>query len=91
MEGRGTAAAKRSSSRARHSTKNTKKRNGYVGLIKDNFSMQLQEEIRYHMSGHILAKAVPFFNALEGLVDGAVARAFFTVSSASRSSASRSA
>lgn len=46
------------------STKDTKKRLGYVKLVEDNFSRELQEEIRYSMSGHLLARAVPFFTEI---------------------------
>ena len=49
------------------STKNTKKRNGYISLVKDNFSQELQEEIRFDMSGHLFIKAVPFLEEMHKL------------------------
>ena len=44
------------------STKETKKRSGYTNLIASNFSQELQEEIRFNMSGHLLANSVPFLS-----------------------------
>jgi len=42
------------------STKDTKKRMGYVDLIHDNFSPELQHQIRFKMAGHLLIKT-PLF------------------------------
>lgn len=42
------------------STKDTKKRSGYASLVKQNFSTELQEEIRFEMAGHLLEKTPVF-------------------------------
>ena len=48
-------------------TKETKKRGGFVDLVRENFSDELSQEIHFGISGSLFARTVPYFAKLTRL------------------------